>query len=506
MSKLNWVAKPCGLFLLWAGAAFALPAQRVTTVARFNSADGAAPHGGLIQATDGNLYGTTDGGGANTNGNCKAYGFTGCGTVYKVAPNGAVTTLYSFCAQPNCADGYIPEGPLLQGSDGNFYGATVGGGAFNHCVVGTCGGTIFRITPGGTLTTIYSFSSGAGGYEPNAALLQTPDGNFYGTTYGGGSNSHTCMNYGGCGTIFRFTPGGTLTTLHTFDFTDGSNPFAGLIQGTDGNFYGTTIVGGAHVYGTVFKITPSGTLTTLYSFCSQSKCADGDEPLAELIQAADGNLYGTTQFGGLERGTACQSGCGTIFKISISGSLTTIHRFGFNDGEEPGGALVQGTDGNFYGTTVFGGLGVGTAFQITPSGELTTLYNFDHLVTHGIEPAGALVQDTNGNFYGTTSSGGPANGMCQQGCGTVFGVSVGLGPFVEPQTTSGQVGAAVNILGTDLTGATSVTFNGTTAAFTVVSSSLITTTVPSGATTGPVQVVTPGGGTLSSNVPFRVLP
>jgi uncharacterized repeat protein (TIGR03803 family) len=172
------------------------------------------------------------------------------------------------------------------------------------------------------------------------------------------------------------------------------------------------------------------------------------------------------------------------------------------DGADPTAGLIQATDGNFYGTTLrWGANGAGTVFEITPAGELTTLYSFCSLsnCSDGQSPAAGLIQDTNGTFYGTTESGG----VISCGCGTVFSLSVGLGPFVETQTTSGKVGAAVKILGTDLTGATSVTFNGEAAAFTVVSGSEITTKVPTGATSGPVVVVTPGG-TLTSNVIFRV--
>jgi uncharacterized repeat protein (TIGR03803 family) len=254
--------------------------------------------------------------------------------------------------------------------------------------------------------------------------------------------------------------------------------------------------GGAYnLYGTVFRITPSGTLTTLYSFDG----ADGEAPDAGLTQGIDGNFYGTTIFGG--GGDCGSNGCGTIFKITPSGTLTTLHSFDQADGSGPNAGLVQATDGNFYGATSGGGAnGRGTVFKITPSGLLTTLYNFcsQSNCTDGTDPAG-LVQDTDGKIYGTTGGGG--NGI--DGYGTVFRLSVGLGPFVKTLPTSGNMGAAVNILGNNLTGATSVTFNGTTATFTVKSKSEITTTVPTGATTGTVQVVTPDG-MLSSNVPFTV--
>jgi uncharacterized repeat protein (TIGR03803 family) len=201
--------------------------------------------------------------------------------------------------------------------------------------------------------------------------------------------------------------------------------------------------------GTVFKIAPSGKLTTLYNFCSQTNCTDGESPYAGLIQGTDGNLYGTTPIGGAN-GNVCGihgNSCGTVFKITPSGTMTTLHSF-------------EGTDG-------------------------WALY-------------GGLFQATNGEFYGTTEYGGTIDG------GTVFSLNVGLGQFVETLPTSGKVGATVKILGSFLTGATSVTFNGTAATFTVNSKSEITTTVPTGATTGTVQVISPRLGTLSSNVPFTV--
>jgi len=320
-----------------------------------------------------------------------------------------------------------------------------------------------------------------------------------------------CCPYGGASPAIEFlesnaaSPAATcfssglqaFTTLASFNGTGGANPYAGLVQATNGDLYGTTEAGGANGYGTVFKITPSGTLTTLYSFCSQSGCPDGSYPGGGLVQATNRDLYGTTYSGGANGG-------GTIFKITPSGTLTTLYSFcsqsGCTDGEHSRAGLVQATDGDLYGTTVNGGAnGDGTIFKITPSGTLTTLYSFcsQSGCTDGEIPLAGLVQATDGDLYGTTEVGGLVYG------GAVFSLSVGLGPFVETLPTSGKVGATVEILGTDLTGATGVTFNSAAAVFTVVSPSLITTTVPADATTGKVQVVTPGG-TLSSNVPFRV--
>jgi uncharacterized repeat protein (TIGR03803 family) len=406
------------------------------------------------------------------------------GTVFSLTPSGTLTTLYSFCSQSGCTDGQNTRAALVQATNGNFYGTTVSGGANGY-------GTVFKITPNGTLTTLYSFCSQSGctdGQYPFAGLVQATNGDFYGTT-----------EYGaiGYGTVFKITPNGTLTTLHSFAGypTDGASPYAGLIQATNGDLYGTTTAGGANGGGTAFKITLSGTLTTLYSFCSRSGCTDGEGPVAGVVQATNGDLYGITNQGGAD-------GYGTVFKITPSGTLTTLYSFGSQsgDGANPTAGLVRATNGDLYGTTYLGGANNGgTVFSLTPSGTLTTLYSFcsQSGCTGGIDPYAGLVQATNGDLYGTTSSGGAYD------AGTVFSLSVGLGPFVETLPTSGKVGAAVKILGTNLTGATSVSFNGTASVFTVVSASEITTTVPTGATTGTVQVVTPNG-TLLSNVPFRV--
>ena len=467
-------------------------AQTLTTLYSFcsqpNCVDGAYPQAGLVQGTDGNFYGTT----ANDAGPNQ-------GTVFKVTAGGTLTSLYNFCAQTGCPDGSQPSGGLVQATDGDLYGTTVLGGASDY-------GTVFKITPGGTLTSLYSFcaagfSCADGGY-PHAGLVQATDGNFYGTTFQGGA-------YGG-GTVFKITAAGTLTTLHSFGGfgTDGYAPFAGLVQATDGNFYGTTNLGGPRGYGTVFKITPGGMLTMLYSFCSQGLCPDGGVPEGGLVQATDGNFYGTTSLGGAN---CAPSGCGTVFKITAAGTLTTLHSFaGYpTDGAAPEAGLVQATDGNFYGIAQSGGVncagssGCGTIFKISPNGTLTTLHSFD--VTDGLYPVAALVQATNGNFYGTTPYGG-AN--CTQngglGCGTVFSLSVGLTAFVETQPTSGRVGDPVIILGTNLTGVTDVAFNGTPATFNVVSPSEITTIVPAGATTGTVQVTGTPSGTLTSDATFEI--
>jgi uncharacterized repeat protein (TIGR03803 family) len=485
LSKPNRRSSACAvlLFALCATTAISSSAQTFTVLHSFDGTDGAGPEKGLVQGRNGNLYGTASYDGPDaTNGSG--------GTVFEMTPSGALATLYGFCSQSDCADGDNPYATLVQATEGNFYGTTFGGGANGH-------GTVFKITPGGALTTLYSFCSQSGctdGAQPVAGLVQGTDGNFYGTTFQGATKN--------AGTIFKITPGGALTTLHSFcskgGCSDGATPNAGLVQGTDGNFYGTTAQGGTKYAGTIFKITPSGTLTTLHNFCSQSLCTDGEDPYAGLTQATDGNFYGTTYQGGA-------NSVGTVFRITPRGTLTTLYSFcsqsGCTDGWGPYTTLVQGTDGNFYGTTYSGAFPPETVFKITPSGTLTTLHTFcqQSACTDGTFPVAELFLDTNGNLYGATEGGGTHN------YGTVFSLSVGLSPFAITQPASGKVGKVVEILGTDLTGATSVSFNGTAAPFTVVSNSFITTTVPTSASTGFVTVTTPSA-TLTSNKKFRVEP
>ncbi len=470
----GWKRAYC-VFLLCAATRIASPAQTFTTLASFDGNNGGQPVSSVVQGTNGSFYGTTASGGTY-----------GEGTVFKVTSAGTLTALYSFCAQTNCADGRQPDTAPIQATDGNFYGATTFGGIDGN------DGTIFKITPQGTLTTLYEFCSQskcADGTSPYAGLIQAADGNLYGTTNEGGDLN--CFSPYGCGTVFKISLRGKLTTLHQFHSTEGNLPFAGVVQARDGSFYGTTAYGGANNYGTVFRITSEGKLTTVYSFCAQAACAGGYWPYGTLTQVDDGNFYGTTEGGG------ASGGFGTVFTVTPAGALTTLHSFDVSDGSDPNDGLVQAADGNFYGTTeAGGGTNLGTAFKITPDGTLTTLVSFG-THTQSAYPS-VLFQATNGNFYGTTQTGGANND------GTVFSLSVGLGPFVETNPMSGKVGTPVIILGTNLKGTTSVTFNGAAARFTVVSKSEIKIKVPRGATTGFVTATTPGG-KLKSNKKFRVV-
>jgi len=445
-------------------AAIDSSAQTFATLTSFNGTDGLAPWAPVIQGTDGNYYGVTEYGGTNSG-----------GTVFKVTSGGVLTTLYNF------NNGDYPFGALVQATDGNFYGTTTQGNAW---------GTVFKITQKGKLTTLFTFD-GTDGTAPYGALIEGTDGDLYGTTYNGGASDACIYDYG-CGTVFKITKKGKLTPLYSFGGADGERPSAGLLQAIDGNFYGTTSEGGTNGYGTVFKITKKGELTTLHSFDG----TDGEYPSAGLIQATDGNLYGTSCCGGA-------TGDGTVFKIATAGTLTMLYTFDGTNGIGPYGGLIQATDGNFYLTTEFGGIAetncsfdsCGMIFELTPEGTLTALHSFD--ATDGGNPYAALLQSTNGSFYGTTLTGGSS------GAGTIYSLSMGLGPFVETEPTSGKLGAKVIILGNDLTDATGVSFNGTPATFNVVSSSEIKTKVPVGATTGTVEVTTPVG-TLKSNVAFQV--
>jgi uncharacterized repeat protein (TIGR03803 family) len=476
MTKMNLYERACLVVLVLSAMASVSSAQTFTTLHSFDDSDGATPtFPSLTQGLDGNLYGTTAFGGGGRFGGAK-----GGGTVFEISPGGTLTTLYIFCAEFNCPEGETPKGGLAQNTKGNFLGTAQRGDGGS--------GTVFKITPGDALSRLGKPDHGS---EPIGPPVQTSDGNFYGTTSAGGL---------GGGTIFKMDAAGSeITTVYEFcgksRCPDGRAPLAGLVQATDGNLYGTTSGGGAALAGTVFKLSPEGKFARLHSFDT----TDGSYPYAGLVQATDGNFYGTTELGGANGG-------GTIFQMTSTGTLTTLYSFcaqvSCTDGKTPVAGLTQATDGNFYGTTEFGGAnGAGTIFQLTPGGTLTTLYSFcaQPSCADGGNPLSGLLQATDGNLYGAASTGGASDD------GTIFSLVIGLGPFVKTVPTSGEVEAIAYILGTNLTGTTNVTFNGTAAAFIVVSSSEIEAKIPSGATTGFVTVTTPSG-TLTSNKQFRINP
>jgi uncharacterized repeat protein (TIGR03803 family) len=445
------------VILFCIGGTIAAPAQTFTVLSDFNGPNGEGPFAPLVQASDNNFYGTATYGGNLTTQiaisprNC----YVGCGTIFKMTPPGQMTLLYQFCRTVGCPDGAYPIAGLVQASDGNLYGTTSTGGNANN------GGTVFRMTPQGTLTTLYDFCSQpncADGKYPAAALVEGSDGNLYGTTELGGTHgekSNICAfntpPKSGCGTVFRLTFAGELTTLYNFcahaQCADGYLPSASLIEGPDGNLYGTTTQGGtnqsgASAAGTAFKITSKGRLTTLYSFCFTGSCTDGISPNG-VVLGTDGNIYGTTLFGGNP-----QDSGGTFFQITTAGVLTTLFEFCSScaSGGHPVGVLVQASDGNFYGTTESAGQNqAGAIYSITPSGAETPLYSFcsQRDCEDGGYPLTGLVQGSDGKFYGVNPLFG--NLACfgwdgdGDGCGTIFSLSLALEHTPEKQVRTQKI-------------------------------------------------------------------
>jgi uncharacterized repeat protein (TIGR03803 family) len=295
-------------------------------------------------------------------------------------PAQTLSILHTFTGGSGGAGG---SGSLIQASDGNFYGVGFAGAHGS--------GTIYRITPSGEFTTLYTFTGGDDGADSNANLVQGSDGNFYGTTANGGAHAY--------GTIFKLTPSGAFTLLHAFALADGTSPIIPLVQGSDGNFYGMTGYGGSGGHGTIFKITPAGVFTLLHSFTGTS--TDGGTPYDGLVQGTDGNFYGTTQHGGTNSN-------GTVFKISSSGAFTLLHAFDGTDGANPDQTLLENSDGNFY--VLSGPLGqIATLlYTMTPSGDLTQVFEFTNNPNDGVPNALFLASDGI-SLYSSTESGGPMN-------------------------------------------------------------------------------------------------
>jgi uncharacterized repeat protein (TIGR03803 family) len=402
----------------------------------------------LAQGQDGNLYGTTTTGGTSN-----------VGTVFKVTPSGTLTVIYNF----DITHGSTPNGGLVLGVDGNLYGTTEHGGAHSY-------GNIFTITPSGTLTVLYDFTGNTDGGFPLAPLVQGTDGNFYGTTYPGAA--------------FKISSKGAFKIIKKLP----SVPYGPLVQGTDGSFYGMTEQGGTAGLGTIFKI--AGTkVTTLFNFDT----IHGAFPYSGLVQGADGNFYGTTSAGG-------SANAGVVLKVTPQGVVTVLNNFDSAhpaNGYQAFAGLVAATDGNLYGATVFGGtVGSGVLFKITTGGTYSVLSNFD--TTHGAGAYPTPTQHTSGKIFGLTSRGGAP------GKGVVYSLDNSIVPFVALTSTVGAVGKTAGILGSGFTGTTSVKFNGTTAKFTIVSDTYLTAKVPAGET-GIVTVTTPSGTLLSSRI-YKVTP
>jgi len=455
------------------GQALTQPAFNV--LVNFDSTNGANPaYMSLVQGEDGNFYGTTGSGGT-----------ADVGTVFRVVPGGTLTTLHSFSG----TDGSSPISGLVLATDGFFYGTTQGGSGSAYA------GTVFKIDPAdGTLTTLHEFNN-SDGEEPGAPLMQATDGNLYGTTAWGGAKNY--------GTVFKISPDGAFTTVHSFDLTDGALPYGALIQASDGNLYGTTYNGGSGDCagsttggcGTIYMITRRGVLTTLYNFGP----VNGNFPFSGLVQAMDGNFYGTTAYGG-PSSSKCPSGtCGTVYRFERNGVVTVLHDFDETDGDAPTAGLIQGANGILYGTTSYGGAyNGGTIFAIRRSGTTTVLHMFDD--ADGVALFGGLCEGTNAIFYGAAYEGGSTKLL-----GTLYSLSTGLTPFVTFIRAAGRIGQTGGILGQGFTGTTSVSLNGIPTSFTVISDTFLKATVPAGATTGFVTVTTPNG-RLTSNVPFHVIP
>ncbi len=447
-------------------------AQTVTSLYQYpgvsNNTSGLTNTAQLAQGPDGNIYSTD-----------QLDGEYGLGSVYSISPSGEFTTLYSFCEEGGgCVDtGGLPFGGVTLGSDGNFYGTTKNGGTDGF-------GQVFRFTPSGVHTTLYNFTGanpGDGGPPIYPVFL------YDGDLWGG--------QWNGCGGLFKLTLKGKISNfpLAAAACDDGSGPNLPTL-GSDGNFYGTTQGGGGSPCqpgcGVVYKMTPAGKITILYRFQGTT---DGAYPQGVLVEGSDGNYWGVTQQG--------NPNYGTIFKISPSGKFDVVHAFaaGANDSAEPVAGLTLGSDGNFYGTGGAGANGAGAIFQVTPGGDFSLLYSFvASAAGPGFGPCTVMLQHTNGQFYGST---------CGNSLGGSFfySLDVGLSPFVRTLTQSGKVGATVEFLGQDFTGATEVEFGGASATFKVISDTELSAVVPAAAVTGVVSVVT-STGTLTATSNFKVLP
>jgi uncharacterized repeat protein (TIGR03803 family) len=411
-------ASSSGLNMTTNGAVFKItPGGRFSNLYSFAGlAEGGTPNGSFFRGSDGNFYGTLIG--SLING---GYNYGNVGIIYKTTPGGAVTIMYS------TQGGWPFNGlTLANGNDGNLYGTETDWAP----IVVPPQGSVFRITPGGQFTDFFSFWSFSGSYggSPASGVVQGRDGNLYGTAtfaegVGGYGNpeSRGSSDFAVNGptaltdpTIYRLTTNGGFTNLYSFtNGIDGSGPSAALVQGSDGNFYGSCSSGGSNNDGTIFQITPDGAFTSLYSFTNG---VDGANPSAALAQGNDGSFYGSTFSGGTQND-------GTIFKITTNGLLASLYSFTNGiDGANPQSALVPGSDGNFYGFTSGGGAdGYGAIFQITPNGVLTSIFSFAG--GNGGANVYALAQGNDGNFYGTTAGGGAG------GSGTLFQLSLGLPPL-----------------------------------------------------------------------------
>jgi uncharacterized repeat protein (TIGR03803 family) len=443
------------LTLLLSASAFG---QTVTTLQNFNGTNGENPFlGALVQGRDGKLYGTTYGGGANS-----------LGTVYRFnQATNFIDVIHSFAG----SDGSSPAGGLILGVDGNFYGTTNYGGSAGY-------GVLFKITSAGTYTVLHSFLGGSDGEYPGMAPIYASDGNLYGATDAG---------QGVQATIYKWTRAGVYSVIYTFDYNTTGDNIEGLMQGSDGLLYATADTGAVNGCGSIVKLTLAGVLKGTHSFnCDNG----GGYPLAALVQASNGNRYGTTTTGGT-------GGYGVLFSMGASFGESVLYDFSAA-ARDPQAGLMLGTDGNLYGVSEYSGAGPSEIYSWNPTtSAYSTIYEFASGIGYLSAP---LMQHTSGLFYGPSWVDGAHND------GFLYSLNMGLGPFVAFVYPRGTVGSTVQILGQGLTGTTSVTFNGLAAtSFTVVSDNYLTAVVPTGATNGAVVVTTPGG-PLTSNASFTVSP
>lgn len=403
----------------------------LTTVATIYDSNGEDfPEGGLIQASDGMLYGITQDGGA----------FHG-GSVFRTTLSGSLTTLASF----NGTNGAYPIAPPVQAADGNFYGTTGNGGIDWNPTNGDSYGTIYRMDSNGVLTTLFSFNlTNGAGPAGVGGLIVGNDGALYGVTREGGPNFTNANS--GDGTVFKITTNGDFTLLASFNGTNGYEP-ADIIQASDGNFYGTTAAGGiddSNGVGTVFQMTPGGQINTLVRFYG----TNGQVPVA-IMQASDGCLYGTTAQGGAYY-TSYQ-GYGTVFKVATNGDFTLLASFNATNGASPRGGLTEVCGGLFYGTAYAGGLyaeaggppaGGGTIFQFTTNGDLTALLPFGSNPLMPANPIGRLLKASDGNYYGTSQTGGSTNSIAS--AGGIFAIRPVQAPVLQPLAQAGQLNLSWN--------------------------------------------------------------
>jgi uncharacterized repeat protein (TIGR03803 family) len=390
--------------LILVGAADRSIAQTETILHYFKvippTPPGVNPAAGLVADPAGNLYGTTTGAKPGDG-----------GTVFKLGPNGAYSTVYTFTAGlKGSKDGCIPRAALTLDAAGNLYGTT------SHCGSAAQAGNVFKLDPAGNETILHTFTGGADGAVPLSSLLRDQSGNLYGTTTTGGDTSCSYFGIKGCGTIFRISSTGKFGLLHTFTGTDGSDPIAGLIEDSAGNFYGTANSGGATGWGTVYKMDKTGHFTVLYSFLPDSNPNDGTFPASTLVRDSAGNLYGTTQDGG--NVNDCNGfGCGTVFKLDAAGNETVMYMFnGYSDGATPT-SLVMDSSGILYGEADgANGFYYDSVFKVDALGNFSVLHHFGGN-GDGVGPCCSLVLDRQGNLYGTTELGGYANN------GVIFKIS-----------------------------------------------------------------------------------